>query len=82
MYQTQIEKILTALTLVLWEADGEGGFPYFFLEEILLVEEEDDGCVCEPLVVADGVEQLHALHHTVLNREAQLMNIHYTEILT
>jgi hypothetical protein len=30
----------------------------------LLVEEEDDGGVHEPLVVADRVEQLHALHHS------------------
>ena len=33
----------------------------------LLVEEEDDGGVPEPLVVADGVEQLQALLHPVLN---------------
>jgi hypothetical protein len=30
----------------------------------LLVEEEDDGGVHEPLVVADRVEQFHALHHS------------------
>ncbi len=30
----------------------------------LLVEEEDNGGVHEPLVVADRVEQLHALHHS------------------
>jgi hypothetical protein len=32
----------------------------------LFVEEKDDGGVHEPLVVADGVEQLHALHHPVM----------------
>lgn len=36
------------------------------LEQILLVEEEDDGRVREPLVVADAVKQLHALVHAVL----------------
>lgn len=34
-------------------------------KEVLLVEEEDDGGLDEPLVVADGVEQLHGLHHAV-----------------
>ena len=36
------------------------------LKQVLLVEEEDDGGLCEPLVVADGVKQLHALVHAVL----------------
>ncbi len=36
------------------------------LEQILLVEEQDDGRLCEPLVVADGIKQLHALVHPVL----------------
>ncbi|RUS87380.1 hypothetical protein EGW08_004834, partial [Elysia chlorotica] len=36
----------------------------FLLKQILLVEEEDDRGFCEPLVVADGVKQLHTLHHT------------------
>ena len=35
---------------------------------MLLVEEEDDGGVAEPLVVADRVEQLQALLHPVLER--------------
>ena len=38
------------------------------LKQVLLVEEEDDGGVCKPLVVADGVKQLHALVHTVLRK--------------
>lgn len=33
------------------------------LKEILLVEEKDYGGVDKPFIVADGVEQLHALHH-------------------
>ncbi len=39
--------------------------PDLLREEVLLVEEEDDGGVDEPFVVADGVEELHALHHAV-----------------
>lgn len=35
-------------------------------KQVLLVQEEDDGRLCEPLVVADAVEQLHALVHAVL----------------
>ena len=57
------KKIL--LTFVFGEADGEGTLPDLLGEEVLLVEEEDDGGVDEPLVVADRVEELHALHHAV-----------------
>ena len=39
------------------------------LEQVLLVEEQDDGGLCEPLVVADRVKQLHALMHPVLDGE-------------
>ena len=42
-----------ANTCIFCEANGEGGSENFLLEEILLVEEEDDGGVPEPLVVAD-----------------------------
>ena len=55
-------------TCIFCEANGEGGSENFLLKEILLVEEEDDGGVTKPLVVADGVEQLQALLHPVLNR--------------
>ena len=41
----------------------------FLLKQVLLVEEQDDGGLGEPLVVADGVEQLHALMHAVLKRQ-------------
>lgn len=37
-----------------------------FLEQVLLVEEQDDGSLSEPLVVADAIEQLHALVHAIL----------------
>ena len=35
------------------------------LKEVFLVQEENDGGVDEPLVVADRVEQLHGLHHSI-----------------
>lgn len=54
------------LTTVLREADGERRLANLLLEEILLVQEEDDAGVREPLVVADRVEQLQTLLHTVL----------------
>lgn len=41
----------------------------FLLKEILLVEEEDDGRIREPLVVTDAIKQLHALMHTILSRQ-------------
>ena len=54
------------VTCELWETDGEWGLLDLVLEQVLLVEEEDDGGVREPLVVADAVKQLHRLHHPVL----------------
>ena len=54
-----------SLTFVLWKTDGERTVPDLLGEEVFLVEEEDDGGVDEPLVVADRVEELHALHHAV-----------------
>ena len=53
------------LTAVLWEAGGEWAARDLGLKKVLLVEEEDDGRVDEPLVVADRVEQLHRLDHPV-----------------
>ena len=44
------------LTSVLGETDVEWRSPDLVFEEIFLVEKEDDGRVCEPFVVADGVE--------------------------
>ena len=59
------------LTRVLGETDGEGTSADLLLKQVLLVEEEDDGRVCEPFVVADGVKQLHALVHAVLRGEKE-----------
>ena len=56
-------------TVVLGEADGERAVGDLLLKQVLLVEEEDDGGLREPLVVADGVKQLHALVHAVLERD-------------
>ncbi len=56
-----------SLTCIFWVADCERALFDLFLKQVFLVKEEDDGGVCEPLVVADGVEQLHALVHPILN---------------
>ena len=53
-------------TGVLREANGQRRFFDFLLEEILLVEEEDDGRVREPFVVANRVEQLQTFLHSIL----------------
>ena len=57
------------ITCILWEADGQGAVDDLFFKEILLVEEEDDGGVREPLVVTDAVKQLHALVHPILSQQ-------------
>ena len=58
--------VCVCLTCIFWVADCERALFDLFLKQVFLVEEEDDGGVCEPLVVADGVEQLHTLMHSVL----------------
>ncbi len=54
------------ITCVLWEADGQRRFFDFLFKEILFVEEEDDGRVREPLVVANRVEKFQTLLHSIL----------------
>jgi hypothetical protein len=51
------------------EANGERRSEDLFFKEIFLVQKEDDGGVAEPLVVADRVEQLQALLHSVLKKQ-------------
>jgi len=57
--------LIGVLACVVWEADRKGRFGDLLLEEILFVEEQDDRCVREPLVVTYRVEQLHGLVHSV-----------------
>ena len=70
-YQTQLQWRVH-LTRVLGVADSERAPADLLFEQVLLVEEEDDGGEREPLVVADGVKKLHALVHPVLGREEGL----------
>lgn len=42
--------------LIVWEIISYAGMVQFFPEDVGLVEEEDDGCVREPLRVADLVK--------------------------
>lgn len=60
-------------TWVLRKADGERTARDLLLKQILLVEEEDDGGLGEPLVVADGVEQFHAFMHAVLKKRSAIL---------
>ena len=62
-----------SLTWVLGEADGQGRFLDLILKQVLLVEEQDDGGVGEPLVVADRIEQLQALLHSILRAHTPVL---------
>lgn len=53
-------------TSVLGETDCERTLADLLLEQILLVQEQDYRGVREPFVVADRVEQLQRLLHSVL----------------
>lgn len=56
------------ITRVFWEAYCQWRPLYLLFEEIFLVQEKDDTRLCEPFVIADGVEQFHRFHHPVLKR--------------
>jgi len=58
-----------ALTVIVGEADAEMGLLDLLQEDVLLVEEEDDGRGGEVAVVADAVEEVQALVHAVLRRD-------------
>ena len=51
------EKCHRSHTCILGEADSERRSEDFLLEEIFLVEEENNGGIAEPLVVANGIKQ-------------------------
>ena len=44
---------MSVLTCVFWETYGERGLLNLLFEQIFLVEEEDNGCVCEPFIITD-----------------------------
>ena len=67
------------LTRVLREADGECGSEDLLFEQIFLVEEKDDGCVTEPLVVADRVKQFQTLLHPV-GRFVLMQHLNHTKV--
>ena len=59
-------------TLVFWEASRQRRALYLFFKKIFLVEEEDDGSLCEPLVVANRIKQLHRFVHAILKERLRL----------
>lgn len=50
---------------VLRKTNGQQATLDLLLKEIFFIEEQNDRCVDEPLVVADGVEQAQALVHAI-----------------
>lgn len=58
-------------TCVFREADGQWGLRDLLLKYVLLVEKQDDGCVCEPLVVANAVKKLQGFMHAVLQQSGE-----------
>lgn len=54
------------VTSILWKANGQRRLLDLFLKQILLVKEENDGSVSKPLVVANGIKQLEAFLHAIL----------------
>lgn len=57
------------LTIILWEAHAEMGFLDLLNEHIFLVEEKYDGGGGKVAVIADTVEQVQTLVHSVLKEE-------------
>lgn len=52
-------------TLILGEGDGQRHLDDLLAEDVRLVQEENDGSLCEPLVVAHVGEELERLGHAV-----------------
>lgn len=57
--------LIPLITCILWEADSEWRSCDFLLKQILFVQKQNYGRLHEPLAVADGIEQLHWLDHSV-----------------
>jgi len=53
-------------TSVFREADGKRRRANFVGKQVFLVEEQNDGRLNEPPIVAYRVEQLHAFGHSIL----------------
>lgn len=54
------------LTIILWETHAQMGFLDLLSKHIFLVEEKYDGGGCKVAVIADTVEQVQALMHSIL----------------
>lgn len=54
------------VTSILRKANGQRPLIDFFLKQVLLVKEEDDGSISEPLVVANRIKEIEAFLHAVL----------------
>ncbi|KPP61639.1 hypothetical protein Z043_120241, partial [Scleropages formosus] len=62
--------LVAVLAFIVGEADGERDALDLLCQQVLLVEEEDERSVDEPVVVADGVKETKALcHATLYNRD-------------
>ena len=59
------EQFEIKVTLIFREADGKRRLDNLLFEKIFLVEEEDDGSLHKPLVVADRVKEFHGLNHSI-----------------
>lgn len=53
-------------TCILRKANGQRRLLDLFFEQVLLIKEEDGGRISEPLVVANGVKQIEAFFHAIL----------------
>lgn len=58
--------LIGVLALVVGKADGQWDPLDLLSQQVLLVEEEDERGVGEPVVIADGVEQTQTLCHATL----------------
>ena len=66
---------------VFLETDSKRRFPDLLLEQIFLVQKENNRRVGKPLVVADGVEQLQAFLHPILQSEPTFEHLNNINLL-